>query len=300
MHARRLLHICVALAAFAPAVQSGDPSYRESIEKWRVRYEADLKQDNGWLALAGLFWLKEGDNTFGSGPGNDLVLPSGSAPESAGTFVFNHGATRVLVREGVPASFNGQPIRTAMPLQPDATGKPDRVTLGQLSMVVIKRGGRYAVRLWDNNSPARRSYQGSHWFPIQEAYRITAQFTSYPQPRMIPILNVLGQTEPSPSPGFATFDLNGKRCRLEPMLEDNRLFFVFKDLTSGNQTYAAGRFLYAPLPKDGQVVLDFNQATNPPCAFTAYATCPLPPRQNWLAVAVPAGEKTYSHAKSSD
>jgi len=163
-------------------------------------------------------------------------------------------------------------------------------------MIVIQRGARYGIRLWDNQSPARLNFAGTRWFPVKESYRVTAQFTSYPQPKMIPILNILGDTEPTPSPGFAMFELEGKQCRLEPVLEGDQLFFMYKDATSGKETYPAGRFLYTALPADGKVVLDFNQAHNPPCAFTPYATCPLPPKQNHLSVAVEAGELNSPHA----
>ena len=292
-----VLWLSVALSLAAAEV--GDGAYRTQIQKWREGYEADLRKDNGWLTLAGLYWLREGDNRFGSGPGNDIVLPQGSAPEVAGSFVFREGKTRLVLNEGVSAQVNGVPVRNGIELRPDSAGKPDRITLGRLSMIVIHRGGRYAVRLWDNASYARSQFSGVRWFPVNEAYRVTAQFTSYPQPRMIPILNILGDTEPTPSPGYATFELAGKQCHLEPLAEGDRLFFIFKDLTNAKQTYPAGRFLYSNPPKDGKVALDFNQAINPPCAFTDFATCPLPPKQNYLTVAVPAGELNHKHATGS-
>ena len=273
-----------------------DSAYRARLQTWRDGYQADLQKDNGWLTLAGLYWLKEGDNRFGAGTNNDIVLPAGSAPEAAGTFVFHDGQTRLMLKDGVSALVNGEAVHTEIVLKTDTSGKPDRITLGRLSMVVIQRGSRYAIRLWDNASKARAEFSGVRWFPVNEAYRVTAQFTSYPQPRKIPILNILGDTEPTPSPGYAIFELAGKPCRLEPLAEGDRLFFIFKDLTSGKQTYPAGRFLYADPPKDGKVTLDFNEAFNPPCAFTDFATCPLPPKQNYLPVAVPAGALNYGHA----
>jgi uncharacterized protein (DUF1684 family) len=270
--------------------EEGDRAYRAEIRQWRLNYEASLKQENGWLALAGLFWLKEGDNSFGTALGNDIVLPEVSMPDFAGSFVFHGGKTRLLVKRGSAVLLNGEPVRTEMPLKPDSDGRPDRITLGRLSMIVIHRGERYGIRLWDNASVNRRGFQGTHWFPVNESYRVTAQFTSYPKPQMIPILNVIGDTEQNPSPGYARFDIHGRECHLEALLEGDQLFFLFKDLTSGKQTYPSGRFLYANLPKNGKVILDFNEAQNPPCAFTAFATCPLPPRQNYLPVAIEAGE----------
>lgn len=272
----------------------GTHPYRRDIASWRQKYESDLKKDNGWLTLAGLFWLKDGANTFGSGSGSDILLPP-SAPETAGIFRFHAGKTILIVKSGVEVTLNGKPVLAEAPLQADTSGRPDHVNLGALSMAVIQRGRRFGIRLWNNDGDSRRQFKGLQWFPVNESYRIIAQFTSYPKPKAIPILNVLGDIEPNLSPGFAVFDLGGQQCRLEPVLEDQQLFFIFKDATNGKETYPAGRFLYSDLPKDGKVVLDFNRAHNPPCAFTDYATCPLPPRQNHLAVRIEAGERNYKH-----
>jgi uncharacterized protein (DUF1684 family) len=297
MRRRVFPHIyCFSFAIWLTA-SAADRAYLQEIQKWREGYEADLKLDNSWLALAGLFWLKDGENRFGSWSANSIVLPAGSAPEAAGTFLFHEGKTTLAPGRGVPLMLNGEPVRAKTLVKPDSSGNPDRVTLGPLSMIVIQRGVRYGIRLWDNRSPARREFRGTQWFPVKESYRVAARFHPYPQPQVIPILNILGDTEPNPSPGFATFTMHGKPCRLEPVLENNQLFFLFQDATSGKQTYPAGRFLYSDLPKDGKVVLDFNKAHNPPCAFTSYATCPLPPRQNHLPVAVEAGERNHEHAK---
>jgi uncharacterized protein (DUF1684 family) len=290
---RNFLHICWLLTVVSLTAEDG--AYLDEIRKWRTDYEASLKRDNGWLTLAGLYWLKEGDNCFGTAPGNDLILPAGSAPQSAGTFVFHGGKTRLRLTEGVQAFLNGASVLTDALLKPDSAGTPDRIALGDLSMVVIQRGSRDGIRLWDNQSAVRRDFKGTRWFPAKESYRIIAKFISYPKLKMIPILNILGDTEQNPSPGYAAFEVDGKACRLEPVLEGDHLFFIFKDATSGKQTYPAGRFLYAGLPKDGTVILDFNRAENPPCAFTPYATCPLPPRQNHLRVAIEAGELNHEH-----
>jgi uncharacterized protein (DUF1684 family) len=300
MRVRNLSHICWWLAAFSlVAAEAGGSGYRAEIQKWREGYEAELEKDNGWLTLAGLFWLKEGRNTFGAGVENNIILPPGSAPGKAGALLFHEGKTRLALSSGASFMINGKPATAEMDLKPDSTGAPDRITSGRLRMIVIRRGGRFGIRLWDNGSQVRREFPGSQWFPAQEAFRVTAQFTSYPQPKMIPILNVLGDTEQNPSPGYATFELQGKKCRLEPLLEGDHLFFILKDLTSGKETYAAGRFLYTGLPKGGKLILDFNKAENPPCAFTAFATCPLPPKQNHLPVAVTAGERQPANGAAS-
>ena len=296
MRVRTVCHwCCLSLALWLNAAESSGRAYRQELQKWRDGYTDSLKAENGWVALAGLFWLKDGDNSFGAASTNSIVLPPGSAPDAAGSFVFHQGDTRLVVNAGAPILLNGKPASSPITVKPDTSGEPDRITLNHLSMIVIRRGARYGIRLWDNHSPARANFPGTRWFPIKETYRVTAQFTSYPQPKMIPILNILGDTEPNPSPGFATFELEGKPCRLEPVLEGDQLFFMFKDATSGKQTYPAGRFLYTALPVNGKVVLDFNQSHNPPCAFTPYATCPLPPKQNHLSVALKAGELYGGH-----
>jgi len=170
--------------------------------------------------------------------------------------------------------------------------------VGDLSMYVIERGGRYAIRLKDKNSKSRREFTGLKWYPIQKSYRVTATFVEYDPPKQVQVPNILGETENLPSPGYASFTLNGKKVRLDPVLEEpdaKELFFIFRDLTSGERTYPSGRFMYAEMPKEGKIVLDFNKAYNPPCAFTPYATCPLPPKQNKLPVRIEAGELNYGH-----
>lgn len=290
----RAVLLLIATTLLAASIPRG---YEAEVRKWRQDYESRLKKENGWLALAGLFWLKEGVNSFGSALGNDIVLPAG-APPSAGTFILRGDKTLLRAREGVNITLNGKPVQTEMELKPDSAGSPDQAVIGHLAMIAIQRGKRHAIRLWDNASPNRTNFAGVQWFPVSPAWRIEAKWVAYPQPKQIPILNILGDTEPSPSPGYAVFAAGGRECRLEPLLEDDTLFFLFKDLTSGHQTYAAGRFLYADPPRDGKVVLDFNKAYSPPCAFTPYATCPLPPKQNYLPIAIEAGAMDSGHHKA--
>jgi uncharacterized protein (DUF1684 family) len=170
------------------------------------------------------------------------------------------------------------------------------VPIGRLKLFVIRRGEKIGIRLKDPDSEYRRAFHGIDYYPAAEPYRVTAKFVT--EKRSIPILNVLGQTEQSECPGYAVFRLGGKEYRLYPILEEpgaKELFYIFRDLTTGKETYPAGRFLYSDLPKDGQVILDFNKAYNPPCAFTPFATCPLPPKENHLGVRIEAGEKTFGH-----
>jgi hypothetical protein len=286
----RLLIAILALAVL-PVDQS---RYRGQIEKWRQQRNESLKAENGWLTVAGLFWLKEGESTLGTGPGNSFVLPPGSAPEKVGTFDFHDGRTNFQAAPGVAVTVNGKPAANAT-LAPDTAGSPDVLRIGNLTMFVIQRGSRFGIRLKDKDSEARRKFTGTQWFPVAEEYRVTAKFVPYTPPRKIAVPNILGDVDQEASPGYAEFTLQGKQLRLDPVSEGDGLFFIFKDLTAGKETYPSGRFLNADLPQNGEVVLDFNQAVNPPCAFTPYATCPLPPAQNHLPVRIEAGELRYGH-----
>ena len=220
------------------------------------------------------------------------MLPKGSAPARVGVFEFRSGRTKFRAEPGVDARIGGRPARDAE-LKPES----DEVVFAGLTMFVIKRGDRYGIRLRDKNSEARRTFQGCVWFPVRETLRVTGRFVPYDRPKQIPILNVIGDLAPMPSPGYVEFTLNGTLLRLDPVAEPGarELFFIFKDETAGTDTYPAGRFLYTAAPRNGVVELDFNRAVNPPCAFTAFATCPLPPRQNQLPVRIEAGERYVPH-----
>jgi uncharacterized protein (DUF1684 family) len=283
------------LALGIVSAAGADESYRSEIQAWRDRREASLKADGGWLTVAGLFWLKEGPNRFGTDPKADILLPAGSAPSRAGVFELAAGKVTVTFARDAEATLEGQPV-TRAEVRPDSSGSPDVITLGRLTLLVIERGGRLGIRLKDRASPLRKSFTGLHWFDVKEEYRIAARYVSYAEPKPIKVPNVLGQSEAMPSLGYAVFERDGQEIRLEGVLEEKdarQLFFIFRDQTSGKETYPAGRFFYADMPKDGRIVLDFNKAYNPPCAFTPYATCPLPPPQNWMPVRIEAGELRY-------
>lgn len=284
--------LALALLLAMAAATASQPSYEDAIQNWRRDLDAGLKADDGWLTVVGLFWLKAGSNRVGSDSSNDIVLPRRAAPARVGAFLFEDGQTTLAVEPGVTVLVNGKPAGTAR-LRPDA----DRVTVGDLTMFVIKRGDRYGIRLRDKNSEARRTFASRAWYPVKPSFKVRGRFVPYNPPRQIPILNVIGDTAPMPSPGYVEFTLNGTVLRLDPVAEPgtNELFFIFKDQTAGTDTYPAGRFLYAALPQGGSVELDFNRAINPPCAFTAFATCPLPPRQNQLPVRIEAGERYVAH-----
>jgi uncharacterized protein len=281
-----------AVLAAAPAACAASPDYVHEIEGWRAKREEGLRAPDGWLSVVGLHWLREGTSTIGSAEGSDIRLPL-PAPPRVGTIDFTNGKAVIHVAPGVAVKSQDKPV-AELELHSDKGGKPDVLAIGPVSLYVIERGGRHALRVKDAESAQRRRFRGLEWYPVREDLRIRARFTPYDPPKKIPIANVLNTVEPMPSPGYVTFHLGGRRLRLDPVLEEpdaKELFFIFKDTTAGKDTYPAGRFLYAEMPKDGQVVLDFNKAYSPPCAFTSFATCPLPPRQNRLDVRIEAGEK---------
>ena len=253
-------------------------TYPETVRQWRAQHESKISSETGWLSYAGLFWLKEGENRVGSDPDCTIVLPK-SAPRYAGSFLFHAGKAQFRTAKGVVRDVKS-----------DVPGPADIIEIAGLKVHVVKRGQRYGVRMRDPNSDYRRKFKGLKWYPIKDSYRVTAKFVPYPQPKKVKVTNILGDVDEEPSPGYAVFELLGKKMELEPVREDDQLFYTFKDLTSGKSTYPAVRFLYSDLPKNGQVVLDFNLAHNPACAFTAFATCPLPQRKNHLPVAIEAGE----------
>lgn len=254
-------------------------NYSSGIADWRRQRETALQAENGWLTLTGLFWLHEGANPFGKDPHSEITLDDG--PAHAGTFHLRNGTVTV--------DMDG----SSRAVKPDSA---DVVKAGRLNLFLIKRSDKFGIRVKDPESKARREFHGLQYFTADEAYRVTARWVA--EPRQIPILNILGQTEPSECPGYAVFQLHGKELRLYPIIEepgDQQLFYIFRDETAGKETYGAGRFLYSAMPKDGKVVLDFNKAYNPPCTFTPYATCPLPPPENRLPVRIEAGEKKYGN-----
>ncbi len=264
--------------------------YRNEIAAWQQHRDQGLRSPDGWLTLVGLFWLKVGDNTIGSGEANDFVLPTGSAPAAVAKIRLADGTVTLTNLAGDRLEVNHKPVVGTLVL--NYTGDtPDTVTVGRVSFFVIKRGNRLALRARDKENPVLEHFTGMKYFPINPEYRIEAKFT--PDEREIPVPNILGETEMEISPGVVEFALQGQTFRMRPVYEGKTLFFIFKDLTSKTETYQAGRMLNTPLPADGKVILDFNRSYNPPCTFTPYATCPLPPKENVLGVRIEAGELRY-------
>jgi uncharacterized protein (DUF1684 family) len=269
------------------------PAYRQEVERWRKERAENLRSPEGWLAVAGLFWLREGANRLGTAADNHIVLPPGSAPAHAGTLTLQDGRVTFRPAATNAAAPGGEPAN-ARALEADSK---DAVDLGRLRLSVIERSGRYGLRVRDPDSPRRRAFAGLSWYPVDPAFRVEARFVPAATPRTIGLANVLGGIVEMPNPGHVEFTLRGRALRLEPVLEEDepRLFFIFRDTTAGRSTYPAGRYFYADPPRDGRVTLDFNKAYSPPCAFTDFATCPLPPKANRLPVAVEAGEKDPGH-----
>jgi len=270
-----------------------DP-YRAEIEKFRQQREAKLTSDTGWLTIAGLYFLTKPETTVGSGGDNDVVLPAG-APPRVGTFVLGkHGRVSVTLEPGVkPMLLDGKPFAGG-PIKSDGEGSPDRLVFGDVQVWVHQSGERPAIRVRDKGNPLRKEFTGMKWYPVNEAYRVEGTFEPFDKPQELKIPNMLGDIDTMMVPGHVRFTLNGKEHNMLAVTEnDTEFWFIFRDLTSGDTTYPAARFLYTPRPVNGKVTLDFNRAENPPCAFNAYATCPLPPPDNRLQVRVEAGEKIY-------
>jgi len=288
--------LAVLTVAVASASAQDTAAYKASVEQWRHNYEADLESEHGWLTVAGLFWLHGGQNKFGSDPLNDIVLPEVSAPADIGYFEFHDGKVIVHVNPGVTIYMSGKAVQEAE-LHPDSS---DQLVLGNIKLFVHKSGDRFSIRLTDKNSKLRRDFAGTRWFAVDESYRVTGKFIAYDQPKELDVQNIMGDTLKMWVPGYVVFTLRGAEYRLEPTKSDpGGMEFVFRDLTSGKETYGAARFLDTPPPKDGMVVLDFNESYNPPCAYNPYTTCPLPPLENRLRVRIEAGEMMYKNDHGS-
>jgi uncharacterized protein (DUF1684 family) len=272
----------------ATSTQAPDAVYVQSFEKWKADQTADLKEN--WLSLAGLFWLKPGPNTFGSDPAGQIVFPK--IPAHAGEFDLTGKEVTLKLLPDAKATIEGKPVSTAK-LDPDTSEHVTYVEMGTLRFHVIVRGERVGIRVRDTDSEAARNFKGMIFFPLDMSYRVTATWVPADGKKNIEIPNVLGDVTAQPVPGVVEFKLNGEELKLTALGGDakNGLFFVFNDLTAKNDTYPGGRFLDTGPIVNGHVELDFNRAYNPPCAVTPYATCPLAPKENRLAIAIPAGEK---------
>lgn len=272
---------------------AAEPYDVASLLKFRAEREATLKADNGWLTVAGLHFLEQGDNRVGSDPSNDIVLDFPSVPKHAGVITMNGTNVRIRAATGQTLIINDKPVQESE-LHGAFDKKPtDTVRFDGVTFFVHYSGPRLAVRVRDQKSPIRTNFTGLRWFEPNPAFRTVGTFTPYPEPKVVEVPNILGDLEPFTVVGTVRFSLAGAEHTMEAWRSGQRLWFVFRDQTSGRETNASQRFLYADAPVDGKVVMDFNYAQNPPCAYNPYTTCPLPPKQNRLSIAVPAGEKKY-------
>ena len=268
-------------------------TYEETILRERQEREDRFKNtERGWLGLVGLYWLRDGENRIGSDPSNDIILPSG-APARIGVVLYNNGVATFRAERMVPVSCNGKHV-TLKTLVADIYEDADFLQFGDLTLVLLERADRHLIRVWDKNSETRKNFTGFNQYPVNSTYRIKAKYTAYDTPRLISIQDVLEIYHETPFQGYVTFDFDGEQQRLEARVdEDDLMRLDFRDETNGETTYVGGRFLIADMPKEGKIIVDFNQAYNPPCAYTDYATCPLPPPENRLSIRIEAGEKAY-------
>lgn len=281
----------VALLSFTSGT---DPKYVEEIKNWQKQRVESLKKEDGWLNLAGLYWLRPGVNSFGAEKGNQIVFPQDKSAAKLGNLILENDEVWVEAEPGADLWQGDQQVSEKLRIF--ATGSPALVLKhGSLRWFIIKRGDKYGIRLRDLEHPNLTNFKGLETYPIDSKWKVEAKFEPATEERKIFITDVLGQTSMQRSSGTLVFTLKGKTYRLDPIDEGDEFFILFGDKTNQKHTYQSGRFLYAKKPAAGgtTVTLDFNKAYNPPCAFTEFATCPLPPEQNNLGVAIQAGEKRY-------
>ena len=271
-----------------------EAEYEQNVLKWRQEVDTNLRRENGWLALAGLFWLRKGTNLIGSDPESDILLPH-RAPIRLGTFEFDGNNVTLNVEAKLPVEVNGVITRSAL-LDADQEDVPSFITFNEMRMVVVRRSKGVGIRLWDNTREQRRLFPSRQWYPVKKELCIPATYTRYETPRVVKMPDILGAILDEPMQGFVSFEIDGKNHELVvEELPDRRLFIQFMDLTNNHTTYPSGRYHYTDAHEDGKVFVDFNKAYSPPCAFTDYATCTFPPPENHLQVMVEAGELYSGH-----
>lgn len=298
-------NFCAFILLIAACCSFAAPdTYENEIHGWQAKRLKNLQADEGWPTLAGLFWLKEGENKVGSDDSLPVVLPA-SAPKVAGTLVMSGGKVQFKPEPSVALTLDEKPVTETIELTSDEDPNvdPTKLRYGPVSFFIIKRGERTGVRVRDKNSPVRKQLTSLQYYPIDPSWRFEATFEPYNPPRKIPVANILGMVEDTDFVGALVFKKNGTRYRLDVQEEidkgEKQLFVIFGDKTNRKETYGSGRYIYTSAPdNNGTVILDFNKAYSPPCAFTNYATCPLPPRQNKLPIQITAGEKRPPHPKS--
>ena len=278
------------------AVAAREQAFASSQQPWRDERRASLTQPDGWTSLVGLHWIDEGEHYFGSDADNGIRLAVG--PAHAGMVSRKDDRVRLVPEKGAALTLDDAPLTGAVTLHSDADPEgPSRIGFdeGKGLITLIKRGDRYAFRVKHADAPTRTGFKGIEYWPGGDDWIVTARYIPNPPGKTLPIANIIGTVDAVANPGAGEFQRDGKTFRIEALDEgEDTLFLVFADRTSGHGSYPAGRFLYAPKPDAaGNVVIDFNKSFNPPCAFTAFATCPLPPPENRLDLEIVAGEKAY-------
>jgi len=295
-----VLALLVAGSAFGqPQINGGTVTQHTPVEVWRQQYDQSLRDEYGWLSVAGLTFLPDGTYAIGAGPGSDIPLPAGHAPARVGTIVVTDGVATLELASDVRALLNGQPAPARMALRragKEADGTPraaDRVRVGKVEFHLHESGRRLALRVRDPESPIRLGFQGPRWYPVSNAARVVATLKPFAATKPVEVRNILGDPQPYEAPGELEFTWEGQPLRLLAFTSTRgRLQLIFRDAGLGRETYGT-RYAYAEPVGDGQYVIDFNRAYNPPCAYNPYTTCPTPPAQNILKVAIRAGEKIY-------
>jgi uncharacterized protein (DUF1684 family) len=283
--------------AMSPVSAAADnpPDESARIADWRAKRLASLTSETGWLTPIALYWLKDGENSFGRASDRALSLDDAALNPDTGAFILKGSRVRYVAHGSTVMTYLGRPV-TSLDLVSDIDEKPTELIAGTLHFMLIDRTGHLGIRVRDSVSPNRLQFKGLQYFPVRDDWHIHAHFEPYAPEHHIPIVNILGMQEDMTSPGAIVFERDGRTWRLDAILEapgDHELFVMFSDATSGHQTYGAGRFMYVGLPDADRIEVDFNEAYNPPCAFTDFATCPLPPPQNRLALSIDAGELKY-------
>ena len=300
----RLVSAVLASAILSWTLLAQDLGLKKDEATWRAEHTAELLKPDGWLSLVGLEWLRPGDNSLGSAADNKIHLSAGPA-HLAILHLEGDAVTLNPPSDGFPQDMlvDGKPAQSqGLHMDPDRGDKSnERLTIGTLNMYVVNRGERFALRIKDAKSPTLIGFHGLKWYAPDSGYRVRARWIPYNPPKSLTLTTLIGSSYARPVPGSAEFLLAGKTYRLEPIVEDpaeTQLFFILRDTTSTTSTYGACRFLYTGFPtngldKPGELVLDFNRLENPPCAYTPFATCPLPPPGNRLPIALPVGEQRY-------
>jgi len=272
--------------------QKGSPEYISEVNQWHQKRVERLKEENGWLTLAGLFWLKEGQNSFGSNKSNDIIFPDNS-PDNIGTITLEDSIVSLKVNESVEVLNDGNPVNQ-LTLENDLTENPTILDMGSLRWYIIKRDDKYGIRLRDTQHPLRFSFKDVERYPVNDDWKIEATYEAYNPPKIIKLPTQIGTIAEEKSNGAIVFTKNNETYKIDAIDTGSRLWLIFADKTNGEETYGAGRYLYIDKPDStGKTIVDFNYAYNPPCVFTKYATCAFPPKQNHLKLEITAGEKMW-------